>query len=125
MGTSRVNQISRHFGTNEPGNEPAESIREKGTGGREERKEAERFFPFSLFDTRGASPSSIPSSFLISIFPEISKAFLLFPFIPFLCFLIPSPRHSRRSYPLIHCIPYWPSVPVASFSVLANNNAFL
>lgn len=86
-----VNQIRRHFGTNEPGNESVESV-----GGRE--REKRRFFPFSLLDTRGA-PSS---SFLTSVFPEISKAFSpLFPFIPPPLFSYPVLRRSRPpSHPL-------------------------
>lgn len=116
MGTSRVNQISRHFGTNEPGNEPAESTREKGGGGGEGGKKGSRailfFLPFRY--TRRLSTLSIPlSSSLFSLkFPKRSRYFPLFLSFVFLSHspvTLAAPTHSStvsRIGPLSRLHPF-------------------
>jgi hypothetical protein len=116
--------------TNEPANE-AESREEEKKKKKKRKKREKRERASSLLCPRNASilpllfilafVSEAPSPALPALplkFPPYFPLFLLF--VPSASLALPSPRPGP-----IRPIPDRPSVPVASFSVLANNNAFV
>jgi len=138
MGRSCVNQIRRHFETNELGNgtesrEKRKKERKKETEREKERereKEVEKG-DFSFCCTRRSShpprllsPASLRLRSL-SLPLKFPKHFCLISLYSFSLFSYPVSSIQSPLYPFIDCILDRPSVPFASFSVLANNNAFL
>jgi len=121
IGRSRVNQIRRHFETNEPGNE---------TESREERRRERVISLSTVFHATPLILLRLLSLTSLRLRPlplplKFPKHFALISLYSSSLFSYPVLHPHPYLYPFIHCILDRPSVPFASFSILANNNAFL